>query len=162
MHSIRFIMVGGFLGSGKTTTIARLARAYQDRGLKVGIVTNDQAADLVDTQSLRSQGHLVGEVAGACFCCNFNELIKTVGSLEAAGQPDVILGRTGGQLHGFGGDRDPAAGAVVQCAVRRGAIRRDPEAQPWPADLERRAGPPAFRARRLTSSASSWKRPIFC
>lgn len=91
MQRARFVMVGGFLGSGKTTTIARLARAYQNRGLKVGIVTNDQAADLVDTQNLRSQGHLVGEVAGACFCCNFNELINTVGSLEAANRPDVIL-----------------------------------------------------------------------
>ncbi len=91
MPTLRFILIGGFLGAGKTSTIARLARRYQDRGLKVGIVTNDQAADLVDTHSLRAQGHLVGEVAGACFCCNFNELIDTVGRLEESGRPDVIL-----------------------------------------------------------------------
>ncbi len=91
MNTLRFVMIGGFLGAGKTTTIARLARMYQQRGLKVGIVTNDQAADLVDTSSLRAQGHLVGEVAGACFCCNFNELIDTVGRLQEAGRPDVIL-----------------------------------------------------------------------
>ena len=79
--SIRFIMIGGFLGAGKTTTLARLARHYTDQGLRVGIVTNDQAANLVDTESLRSQGFDVGEVAGACFCCNFNELMDTVGRL---------------------------------------------------------------------------------
>jgi Ni2+-binding GTPase involved in maturation of urease and hydrogenase len=84
-------MVGGFLGAGKTTTITRLARMYQDRGLRVGIVTNDQAADLVDTTSLRAQGFDVGEVAGACFCCNFNELTATIGRLAAAQMPDVVL-----------------------------------------------------------------------
>ncbi len=91
MQRIRFIMVGGFLGGGKTTTISRLARMFQAQGLNVGIVTNDQATDLVDTHSLRSQGHRVGEVAGACFCCNFDELIRTVESLGAAARPDVVL-----------------------------------------------------------------------
>ena len=91
MKPVRFILIGGFLGSGKTTTIGRLARRFQDQGLKVGIVTNDQATDLVDTQALRMQGHLVGEVAGACFCCNFNELMSTVEGLEAEARPDVIL-----------------------------------------------------------------------
>ena len=91
MSSIRFVMVGGFLGAGKTTTIARLAKMYQERGQKVGIVTNDQATDLVDTNSLASQGFAVGEVAGSCFCCNFNELTRTVEKLETQARPDVVL-----------------------------------------------------------------------
>lgn len=92
MSSIRFLMLGGFLGAGKTTTIARLARHYQSRGQKVGIVTNDQATDLVDTNSLRAQGFDVGEVPGACFCCNFNKLTETVGQLEKSARPEIILG----------------------------------------------------------------------
>lgn len=90
-HRIRFVMVGGFLGAGKTTTLGRLAKMYLDRGQTVGIVTNDQATDLVDTNTLRSQGFDVGEVAGACFCCNFNELMDTIGALGAQQKPDVIL-----------------------------------------------------------------------
>jgi Ni2+-binding GTPase involved in maturation of urease and hydrogenase len=90
-HQIRFIMVGGFLGAGKTTTLARLARHYQQQGLNVGVVTNDQATDLVDTNSLRSQGFDVGEVAGSCFCCNFNGLLGTMEKLGADHRPDVIL-----------------------------------------------------------------------
>lgn len=90
-HPIRFVMVGGFLGAGKTTTLARLARHYTSRGLSVGIVTNDQATDLVDTNSLRSQGFNVGEVAGSCFCCNFNELMGTIERVGAERRPDVIL-----------------------------------------------------------------------
>jgi G3E family GTPase len=89
--SIRFIMVGGFLGAGKTTTLGRLARHYMQRGHKVGIITNDQAQDLVDTHSLRSQGLAVEEVAGACFCCKFNDLMEKVDLLKEARKPDVVL-----------------------------------------------------------------------
>src|SRR6516164_158109 len=91
MKRIRFVMVGGFLGAGKTTTLARLARFYQGRGQRVGLVTNDQAADLVDTTSLRSQGLPVEEVAGACFCCRFDDLVDRVGALQSAQRPDLIL-----------------------------------------------------------------------
>jgi Ni2+-binding GTPase involved in maturation of urease and hydrogenase len=91
MKRIRFVMIGGFLGAGKTTTLARLARYYSERGQKVGLVTNDQAQNLVDTHSLRSQGFLVEEVPGACFCCRFDELVGKVGQLETSDRPDVIL-----------------------------------------------------------------------
>lgn len=90
-HTVRFVMVGGFLGAGKTTTLSRLARHYMAQGLNVGIITNDQAADLVDTKSLRSQGFDVGEVAGACFCCRFDDLISTIDKLGFDKAPDVIL-----------------------------------------------------------------------
>ncbi|MHB8971193.1 MAG: GTP-binding protein [Pirellulaceae bacterium] len=91
MSLMRFVLIGGFLGAGKTTTIARLARSYYDQGLKVGIVTNDQAADLVDTHALRAAGFDVGEVAGSCFCCNFAGLASAIEQLESHQRPDVIL-----------------------------------------------------------------------
>jgi Ni2+-binding GTPase involved in maturation of urease and hydrogenase len=91
MSRIRYVMIGGFLGAGKTTAIARLGRMLAAKGRTVGIVTNDQAAGLVDTESLRSQGFDVGEVAGACFCCKFDELASTVGNLERDVKPNVIL-----------------------------------------------------------------------
>ena len=91
MTNPRFIMIGGFLGAGKTTTIGLLARHYQSLGKRVAIVTNDQATDLVDTNLLRSQGFDVGEVAGSCFCCNFNELTATMERLSADQRPEVLL-----------------------------------------------------------------------
>ncbi len=90
MGSLRFVLVGGFLGAGKTTAMARLARRYRDKGLRVGLVTNDQAEDLVDTKSLQAQGFPVEEVAGACFCCKFDDLIEKVDRL-GANRPDVII-----------------------------------------------------------------------
>ena len=38
MKRLRFVMVGGFLGAGKTTALARLARFYVSRGQRVGLV----------------------------------------------------------------------------------------------------------------------------
>lgn len=91
MNRTRFLMIGGFLGAGKTTAIARLARHYTEQGLRVGLVTNDQAYGLVDTASLRAQGFEVGEVPGACFCCKFDDLVDTVAKLGANSRPDVII-----------------------------------------------------------------------
>ena len=91
MPRTRLLMIGGFLGAGKTTAIARLARYFTQQRLSVGLVTNDQAYGLVDTASLRSQGFLVGEVPGACFCCKFDDLVETVSKLGADAHPDVII-----------------------------------------------------------------------
>lgn len=91
MPRIRFLMLGGFLGAGKTTAIARIARHYLDQGKRVAIVTNDQAFDLVDTHALRAQGFAVGEVPGACFCCKFDDLIETTAKLSTEAAPDIVL-----------------------------------------------------------------------
>src|SRR5262249_39502821 len=80
-----------FLGAGKTTALARLARFYLQRGQRIGLVTNDQAQDLVDTNSLRAQGFPVAEVPGACFCCRFDDLVGKVEQLQASDRPDVVL-----------------------------------------------------------------------
>jgi Ni2+-binding GTPase involved in maturation of urease and hydrogenase len=70
-----FILIGGFLGAGKTSAIARLARHIMDQGLRVGVITNDQGSRLVDTQTLRAQGIATAEVTGGCFCCRFDALL---------------------------------------------------------------------------------------
>lgn len=88
---MRFVMVGGFLGAGKTTTLLRLARHYAGLGLRVGIVTNDQATDLVDTHTFRESGFDAEEVPGSCFCCNFHALTDRVESLDKNLAPDIVL-----------------------------------------------------------------------
>lgn len=91
VEPIEFIMIGGFLGAGKTTLIASLAKRFQTQGKHVCVVTNDQAAGLVDTELLKSQGLEVNEVAGSCFCCNFDGLTDAMDEFETRRRPDVIL-----------------------------------------------------------------------
>jgi len=87
----RYVMVGGFLGAGKTTAIIRLARFLTDRGRRVGLITNDQSVGLVDTTLARSQGFPVEEITGGCFCCRFNTLMDAADRLNAEARPDVFI-----------------------------------------------------------------------
>src|SRR4051812_22665242 len=92
MEPVRLILVGGFLGAGKTTLLAQAASKLAAQGKRVGLITNDQAADLVDTEMLRRKGFNVGEVAGGCFCCRFEDLVNASDTLIASQKPDVLIG----------------------------------------------------------------------
>ena len=61
-------LVGGFLGSGKTTAIIGAVRLLLARGKKVGVVTNDQGRFLVDTAFFKATQVPTAEVACGCFC----------------------------------------------------------------------------------------------
>ena len=87
----RYIMIGGFLGAGKTTAVGRLARKLTDQGLRVGLITNDQGRELVDTLTLRSQGFETAEILGGCFCCRFNSLVEASEKLSTQARPDVFI-----------------------------------------------------------------------
>ncbi len=91
MLKIEYIMVGGFLGAGKTTAILQLARLLKAKGLRVGLITNDQSIGLVDTTMLRSQGFSTEEITGGCFCCRFNSLREASDKLTADSQPQVFI-----------------------------------------------------------------------
>jgi Ni2+-binding GTPase involved in maturation of urease and hydrogenase len=83
------------LGSGKTTAIIQAARALMRRGLRVGVVTNDQGKYLVDTAFVRMTDIPAVEVTGGCFCCNYADLDKSLDQLSAQ-RPDVIFAESVG------------------------------------------------------------------
>ena len=87
----RYVMIGGFLGAGKTTCVAKLAQQLTTEGLKVGLITNDQGSELVDTAMLRSRGFATEEIPGGCFCCRFNSLVDAAGRLTEKTRPDVFI-----------------------------------------------------------------------
>jgi Ni2+-binding GTPase involved in maturation of urease and hydrogenase len=85
------ITVGGFLGAGKTTLIATAVQRLAGRGLRVAVITNDQAPELVDSALVRLTGVPTAEVAGACFCCAFGDFAARTEELLAAHRPDVVI-----------------------------------------------------------------------
>src|SRR5438477_6077510 len=91
MPKARYIMIGGFLGAGKTTAVLRLAEHLSARGQKVGLITNDQSVGLVDTAMLANHGFDVQEITGGCFCCRFNSLVDAADKLSADTRPDVFI-----------------------------------------------------------------------
>lgn len=85
--------VGGFLGAGKTTLITTAAARLRSAGRRVAVITNDQASSLVDTAAARAvlDGANVAEIAGGCFCCRFDDLVRTLSEVIDRAAPDVIL-----------------------------------------------------------------------
>ncbi len=86
-----YVMIGGFLGAGKTTAVLALAEHLTASGRRVGLITNDQSVGLVDTALADAGGFPVEEITGGCFCCRFNSLLEAALRLDAAARPDVFL-----------------------------------------------------------------------
>lgn len=89
-------VVGGFLGSGKTTAIIGAAKELMRRGKKVGIITNDQGKYLVDTAFFRAENIPTMEVTGGCFCCNFHEFHDNFHRLQEKINPDAVFAESVG------------------------------------------------------------------
>jgi len=91
MTTTRLILVGGFLGAGKTTLLWEAARRIAESGRRIGLITNDQAPELVDTALLLRNDVKVAEVSGSCFCCNFDGLIDALKQVRDEANADVII-----------------------------------------------------------------------
>lgn len=83
--------IGGFLGAGKTTTILAAAKRLKSARLKVGVITNDQGADLVDALLVRDEKIPNRFVAKGCFCCQYDSLEKQVDGLVRDEGAEVVL-----------------------------------------------------------------------
>lgn len=77
----QFILVSGFLGAGKTTSMKAIGERLTKEGHTVGMITNDQASGLVDTSILDDTDGQVEEIPGGCFCCNFGDLMDAAQSV---------------------------------------------------------------------------------
>jgi G3E family GTPase len=89
-------IIGGFLGSGKTTAIIGAARYLAAQGKQVGVITNDQGRHLVDSEILRADALPAMEVTGGCFCCHFDDLNQRLKELIDMHHPDVIFAESVG------------------------------------------------------------------
>jgi len=96
MAKLTLLLAGGFLGSGKTTAIEQAARHLLKNGRKVGVITNDQGVQQVDTQFIKGQLIPSGEVANGCFCCQYGELEKNIETLALLQQTEIIFAESVG------------------------------------------------------------------
>ncbi len=87
----RLMVIGGFLGAGKTTVILALARLLAGEGRRVAVVTNDRGTALVDTLYLQSQGLPAYGLGGGCFCTQLENFHAVLQTIDEAEHPDVVL-----------------------------------------------------------------------
>ena len=91
---MKFLIVGGFLGSGKTSFILELAKyMVNTRGIqKVAILENEIGEVGVDDKVLRGSGYQVQGMFSGCVCCTMaGELPINVRMIERDYDPDWII-----------------------------------------------------------------------
>ncbi|MFH1058035.1 MAG: GTP-binding protein, partial [Pseudomonadota bacterium] len=88
----RLIVIGGFLGAGKTSLLLAWARLLLAGGARVAVLENEAGRVGVDDEFLRGQGLLVRHVLGGCACCDgLGRILDQLLALLDSGQYDVIF-----------------------------------------------------------------------
>ena len=88
---MRLFLIGGFLGSGKTTAITTASKMLMSQGRKVAVVTNDQGEQLVDNSFVESFEIPTRAVSNGCFCCNYDQLDVHIQALNEENKPEFIF-----------------------------------------------------------------------
>lgn len=89
---IPFTVLGGYLGSGKTTVLNHVLR--QAGGRRIGVIVNDFGAINIDASLIESRGNDVLSLANGCVCCSisagFAEALTAMSRLRPAPEHVVI------------------------------------------------------------------------
>ena len=91
---MKFLILGGFLGSGKTSFLLHIAKhLVQVRGIqKVAILENEVGQVSVDDKILNETGLQVRGIFAGCVCCTMaGELAVTVKMIQKEVNPDWII-----------------------------------------------------------------------
>ena len=88
------IVIGGYLGAGKTTLVNHLLRQAQVQVCRrIAVLVNDFGDINIDADLIEGQQGDVLALSGGCICCSFGA--DLVGALESVAQrepaPDVVL-----------------------------------------------------------------------
>ena len=96
------IIIGGFLGSGKTTTLMQFARhlvsvSEPERVNKVVILENEVGEIGIDDKLLRAGGFSVNNLFAGCACCTVSgELVTAVVRIKHEMDPQWLVVETTG------------------------------------------------------------------
>ncbi|HWR07243.1 GTP-binding protein [Sporomusa sp.] len=90
---MRILLFGGFLGSGKTTTILQVAKYLtESRQQTVAIIENEIGAAGVDDKLFSDRGLQVKRLFGGCVCCQItSDLISAMDEIHATVKPDWLM-----------------------------------------------------------------------
>ena len=91
---MKILLVGGFLGSGKTSFILKLAHhLIEDRGIANIVILENEIGEIsVDDKVLKGSGYQVKGLFAGCVCCTLaGELPSTVRQIERDIHPDWII-----------------------------------------------------------------------
>jgi len=92
-------IIGGYLGSGKTTLINHLLNNADGR--KYAVLVNDFGELAIDAQLIQSQDGDVISLSGGCVCCSYgNDLTSALMELDTDSIDQVVIETSGVALPG--------------------------------------------------------------
>jgi G3E family GTPase len=100
--TVKVIILGGFLGSGKTTSLMLFARyladvSDPDKEYKIVILENEVGEVGIDDQYLRGGGFTVNNLFAGCACCTVSgELISAAERIRSEMDPEWLIIETTG------------------------------------------------------------------
>jgi G3E family GTPase len=89
---MKVMIIGGFLGSGKTTTLRSLGRHLVEKGHKIAIIVNEIGEVGVDGETISGSGLVTKELTSGCICCSLRISMEyTLQTLVEEYNPDIVI-----------------------------------------------------------------------
>ncbi|KKH46506.1 GTP-binding protein [Methanosarcina sp. 1.H.A.2.2] len=89
---MKVMIIGGFLGSGKTTAIQKISRQLSDAGKRTAIIVNEIGEIGLDGETLNRPGIITEELTSGCICCTLRISMQyTLQTLEEEFRPDIVI-----------------------------------------------------------------------
>lgn len=89
---MKCMIIGGFLGSGKTTTIRKLLETLERQGKKTAIIVNEIGEIGIDGDTVSGSGVETRELTSGCICCTLRiSLQDTLKTLIKEYSPDTVI-----------------------------------------------------------------------
>ena len=89
---MKCVIIGGFLGSGKTTTIRRLVEYLGKQGQKTAVIVNEIGEVGIDGDIISVGGVETREITNGCVCCTLRiNMEYTLKNLITSYNPDTII-----------------------------------------------------------------------
>lgn len=96
--TVRVQVLGGFLGSGKTTAVIALARHFARQGHRVAAITNDHGDIAFDAKTIKAEAIDAREISEGCLCCRFRDFLYAADDLLGSVKPDIVLAEPVGTI----------------------------------------------------------------
>jgi G3E family GTPase len=89
---VEVVIVGGLAGSGKTTTILRMAKIFNDAGRRIGIIVQETGDVDYDEDTLLEMNITKKNIESVCIPCSLDaDIISNIKSLYEEFKPDIVF-----------------------------------------------------------------------
>jgi G3E family GTPase len=85
-------IIGGFLGTGKTTLLMKIAARCRKKEVTVAILVNEMGEVGIDGATIKAEGYNAVELPDGCICCSLSgSLQNALKNIDRDIHPDVLI-----------------------------------------------------------------------